>query len=260
MNAHAPLAGIGVLVTRPREQAERLFTRIRALGGEPWWLPALEIGPPTDPAALGHVLDSLAAYDLLVFVSPTAVAQGWPAIQAHGGLPAGARVAAVGQGTARELVRLGVQGVLAPADRADSEALLELPELASVQGWKVAIFRGEGGRTLLAEALAARGARVEHAVCYRRARARIDPAPVLAAWRAGRIHAVTVFSRESLDALIELLPPEARPWLFATPLFVPHPRIAGHARALGARRVIVTPPAEEGVLQALVEHLPHVHT
>ncbi len=39
-----------------------------------------------------------------------------------------------------------------------------------------------------------------------------------------------------------------------TPLFVPHPRIAELARELGLARVIVTEPADEGLMRALEEH------
>lgn len=259
MNARAPLAGVGVLVTRPREQSERFMARVVELGGRAWWLPTLEIGPPADRAALDAVLAGLAACDWAIFISPTAVAWSWPAIEAHGGLPARLRVAAVGRGSARELLARGVAEVLAPAgERSDSESLLALPDLSDLAGQRVVIFRGEGGRELLAEALAARGARVGHAVCYRRARPQADAGPVLAALERGEIGAVTVFSRESLDGLGALLGEAGIARLRRIPLFAPHPRIAEHARSMGILQTIATPSGEEGVLTALVEHFAHV--
>lgn len=254
-----PLAGVGVLVTRPREQAQRFMARIVELGGEPWCLPALEIRPPADESAFLRVVGELDSAHWAVFISPTAVDRAWPAIAERGGLPARLRVAAVGQGSARELAARGVPDVLAPVGSSDSESLLALPEFQDMAGKRVVIFRGEGGRELLAETLAARGAEVRAAVCYRRVAPEADPAPVLAAWRAGRIHAVTVFSRDSLDGLAGLLGEEGRALLRSTPLFAPHPRIAEHARALGILGAIATPPGEEGVLNALVEHVAHVH-
>lgn len=256
--AAAPLQGLGILVTRPRSQAERLMAEIVRLGGTAWWLPGLEIAPPADPAALDRALDALPQCQWAIFVSPTAVAQAWPAITARGGLPAGLRLAAVGRGTARELAERGVSDVLAPSDQADSEALLAMPALAAVEGLKVILFRGEGGRTLLADTLTARGAQVIHAVCYRRVRPEADTGAVLEAWRAGRIAAVTVFSRDSLDGLIEQLGAEGQALLRQTPLFVPHPRIAAHARALGWTQVFVSAAGEAGVLAALQEFAAHV--
>ena len=56
------------------------------------------------------------------------------------------------------LAERGVPGCIAPTERFDSESLLELPELAAdrVKGKRVAIFRGDGGRELLAENVARR--------------------------------------------------------------------------------------------------------
>lgn len=254
----APLQGLGVLVTRPRGQAERLMTEIVRLGGVAWWLPGLEIAPPADPAALERALKVLPQCQWAIFVSPTAVARAWPAITARGGMPPGIRLAAVGRGTARELAERGAADVLAPTDQADSEALLAMPALAQVAGLKVILFRGEGGRMLLADALTARGAQVIHAVCYRRVRPKTDIGAVLEAWRAGRIAATTVFSRDSLDGLIKQLGAEGQALLRHTPLFVPHPRIAAHARALGCTQVFVTAAGEAGVLAALQEFAAHV--
>jgi uroporphyrinogen-III synthase len=261
MNPPPPLAGIGVLVTRPRDQAERFMSRIAELGGQSWWLPTLEIRPPDNPAALDQALAALTSRDWAIFISPTAVARAWPAIEARGGLPAGLRVAAVGQGSARELAARGVADVLAPAgDRSDSESLLALAELRELAGKRVVIFRGEGGRELLADSLAARGALVSHAVCYRRARPEADAGPIRSALERGLIRAVTVFSRESLDGLRVLLGEDGMDRLSRIPLFAPHARIVEHARSVGILQAIATPPGEEGVLIALVEHFSHVRT
>ena len=74
------------------------------------------------------------------------------------------------------------------------------------QGKRVVVFRGDGGRELLADELTARGALVEYATCYRRARPGLDPAPLLAAWAARRVsHAVTVTSSEGLRNLCEMV-------------------------------------------------------
>ena len=82
-----------------------------------------------------------------------------------------------------------------PDTRFDSEGLLALPELNAVAGRRVVIFRGEEGRRLLAQTLAARGAQVHEVVCYRR-RTAVDQAPRLVAWlAAGAIAVLTATSR-----------------------------------------------------------------
>ncbi len=248
-----PLAGIGVLVTRPVEQAARMMAQLQALGAQPFLFPALAILPTVQREALDAVLRQVERYDLHLFVSPTAVQFGLAA------LPYDAvthlRAAAIGKGTAAALRAAGCTHVLAPESGADSEHLLALPAFAALTGRRVLIFRGEGGRELIADTLRARGAEVDYAECYRRACPQADPAPLLQALAQQRIQAITAFSSETLDNLLALA--EASGSARALPLFVPHARIAQHARALNFTQAIVTAPGEDGVLAGLVEYFGH---
>lgn len=88
-------------------------------------------------------------------------------IRARRQLPASLRIAAIGKGSAKVLAQYGVQNVITPKQKFDSEALLELPELQAITGKRIVIFRGDGGRELLDDELARRGARYEYAECYR---------------------------------------------------------------------------------------------
>ena len=252
-HAAGPLAGRTIVVTRPLAQAGPLAEAIAAAGGEPLIFPLLEISPAADPAPLAAAVASLAQYAVAIFISPNAVDYSLPAILAHGGWPAGLVPAAVGQGTVRALAAFGITGCVAPAERFDSEALLALPELqaARVAGRRLALFRGDGGRELLAETLRQRGAQVDCVTCYRRSGPADGVQPLLAAWRAGRLDALTVSSSEGLRYLADLLDVEGREFLVRTPLFVPHARIAESARALGLSNIILTDAADAGILAGL---------
>ncbi len=250
-----PLSGLGVLVTRPAGQAERLQARLRELGAHPVLFPTLAILPPADTATLARRLAELPDYDLAIFISPTAVQYGLAGIPSW---PVGLRAAGIGQGTAAALHAAGIKQVLAPSAGGDSEHLLALADLADMVGQRVLIFRGEGGRELLAETLTARGAAVEYAECYRRGLPVADSVPLLTIWRQGGIQAVTVLSSQGLDNLFALLGEGNANLVRSTPLFAPHPRIAAHARGLGVSSVIATGPGEEGLLQGLVEYFAHV--
>jgi uroporphyrinogen-III synthase len=253
MNPTGPLAGKTIVVTRPQAQAGPLAAAIAAQGGEPLIFPLLEIGPAVDPQTLADAVAQLADYALAVFISPNAVDYALPAILAHGPWPTGLQTAAVGQGTVKALAAHGIAGCVAPRERFDSEALLELPELAAgqVAGKRVAIFRGDGGRELLAETLRARGAEVDCITCYRRSGPADGVAPLLAAWRAGKLAALTVSSSEGLRYLVDLLDAEGRAWLQKTPVFVPHARIAKNAQALGLSNIILTDAADAGIVAGL---------
>lgn len=235
-----PLSGRGIVVTRPREHALALAERIRAAGADPILFPTIEILPPENAAAVTSLIARLDGFQLAIFVSPTAVMRGHAMVVASRKWPENLRVAAVGNGTASALEERGFHSVIAPSGEADSEALAELPELQDLKGRSVVIFRGQGGREWLRRRLEAQGARVEYAECYRRARPGVDAGRLLARWQSGGIEAVSITSVEGLANLFEMLGPTGRGYLRATPVFVPHPRIAVAARKLQVREVVVT--------------------
>lgn len=241
-----PLERRGIVVTRPAAQAKHLAALIERAGGRPLVFPAIEIEELAE-----RPLPPLERFDLAIFVSPTAVDCAFRRVRAW---PKGLRYAAIGRGTARELGRRGVAEVLAPERGADSEALLALAALREVKDKRVVIFRGEGGRELLGETLAARGAQVEYVECYRRVLPRADCGPLLAAWADGQIDAVVVSSAQGLQNLLALLGDAGRPQLLATPLFVPHERVAEQARAQGAREVVVAGPGDDEMSAQLVAY------
>jgi uroporphyrinogen-III synthase len=253
--ANKALAGRGIVVTRPREQAGRLAALLEAAGARALVYPAIEIADAADPAPAQRILERLGEFDLAVFVSPTAVERAFRLVRAW---PRGLRAAAVGQGSARTLERSGVRQVLAPVEGADSESLLALPELARVDGKRIVVFRGEGGRELLGETLRSRGAAVEYAEVYRRAAPRLDLAPLLGEWRGGGVHAVTISSSAGLRNFLGLLEgaggDAAAAALRATPLFAGHERVAAEARRLGVKEVLVAGTGDEEMRDRLVAY------
>lgn len=238
------LQGRAILVTRPRSQAQRLARLIEAAGGRAELFPAIEIADVPPPAALARLHE----FDLAIFVSPTAVAKAMPQVRAW---PPALRVAAVGSGTRRELAKHGIADVIAPASGADSEALLATPQLGAhlgdLAGKRIAILRGDGGRALLADTFVERGAQVEYITCYRR----LAPRPPAHGWKPGELAAVTVSSSQGLDNLFEVLDREL---LRATPMFVPHVRIAERARGLAVREVVLAGHSDEEMLDRLVAY------
>lgn len=220
----------GVLVTRPAGQAVALGAGLRAAGFTPLYLPTLAI-ECTDTASACAALRAALPCDLAIFISANAVRHALPVIAAAAGLPTGCQVAAVGPASARALEAAGFSNVLMPATRFDSEGLLALPQMQHVAGRRVVIFRGEGGRTLLADTLAARGADVRAVACYRRVAAG-DPAPLDTWLTHNAIAALTATSRASLDGLLTLAGPAAAQ-LKTLPLVVLSMALAQHARHAG---------------------------
>ena len=249
MSAPCDLAGRGVLVTRPATQAEALCTLIEQAGGRPVPFPVLEIAPVADPGPAHDLL--VEHWDLMVFISRNAVHQALGLTAGDGSWPGVGLLAAVGQATATALAEAGRAPDLVPAERFDSESLLALPGLADMRGRRVLIVRGEGGRALLGEALAGRGAAVHYAEVYRRLRPDLDPADLLRRW-SGEVHMVTATSDEVLLNLQLILGEPGLALLHDTPLVVISERGAATARGLGFQRVVVAGRAAD---QAIVEAL-----
>jgi len=245
------------VVTRPKGQTGGLSALIRQAGGDALEIPALEIRDLADLAPFFAVADRLESFDCAIFVSRNAVRKALTLLDARRGgrpWPAHLRVATVGGGSREELAARGFSRVVAPAAQSDSEALLALPEFADVGGKRIAIFRGEGGRAFLGEALAARGALVEHAPCYRRTLPAAGGALLAAAWEGGKVDAVMVSSAQGLANLLEMLGGEGPQRLAGAALFVPHPRVAGAAARHGLERAIVAGPGDAEMAAALVAY------
>jgi uroporphyrinogen-III synthase len=244
-----PLAGRGILVTRPARQAGGIAQRIAVLGGTPVIFPAIVILPPDDPAPLARAQASLASYDVAIFVSANAVEYGAPDPARW---PAALVAIAPGPGTAEALAAVGIGPARIPLTTFDSAGMLVLPELTGVRGKRVVIFRGDVGREELGEALRARGATVDFVPCYRRAKPQSGATGLHEAFRDGRVDAVTITSSEGLDNLWALADATLRNAWRGCPTFVPHPRIADHARAMGLA-VIETAGGDAGLLAGLLE-------
>ena len=254
------LAGKRILVTRPSGQADGLSALIRAAGGESLEVPAIEIRDLSDLASFHAVAERLDSFDFAIFVSRNAVRKALELLRARRGgkaWPAHLRVAAIGSGSRAELEARGFAGVIAPSAlsaRSDSEALLLLPELSKLTGKRIVIFRGDGGRKLLGDTLAARGASVEYAACYRRVLPDGGAAQLASAWAGGPVHAVTVSSSEGLANLLEMLGGGGTDRLRSAALFVPHPRVADDAVRRGLGRAIVAGPGNAEMAAALVAY------
>ena len=243
------LGGARVLVTRPARQAAGFAHRIAECGGEPVVFPAIVILPPADAGALERAHADLARYDYAVFVSANAVEYGAPP---SGAWPERLIPMAPGPGTANALAAIGVAGTRIPATSLDTEGLLALPELAAMQGKRVLIFRGEGGRELLGDTLIERGANVDYVTCYRRAPPGDAGDALAGIFSEPGIDAVTVTSSEGLANLWDVANPATRAAWSRCPTFAPHPRIAARAEELGLIAV-ATAGGDAGLLAGLLK-------
>ena len=221
-----------MLVTRPQEQAAALCRLLAAEGATAFRLPAIEIVPSADRHELKSRLGAIESFDLVIFVSANAVRFGAALL---GTEHAGA-LAAVGPATHQALRAAGFRVSVVPERGFDSESLLAHPALLSVQNRRVLLIKGSGGRDLLADELAKRGAALQIAEVYQRRRAAPSAADLGLLERefaAGAIHVITATSLEVGESLLALASPALRAAWDRVHWLVPSERVAAGLRQQG---------------------------
>jgi len=253
MNSSNDLHGMTVLLTRPARQSEGIAAAIERSGGRVCQLPLIKIEPINDPQdleILKQKILNLDRYSKAIFISTNAAEQGlqwidqyWPQ------LPADLEAFAVGPGTAALLSRLSWP-VSCSERGVTSEDLLALPALNQVQGERIALFRGKGGRELLAETLRQRGADVDYLELYRRQTPDYTTDAVDELIHRDAIGAIVVTSAQILDVLLHLLSDNNE--IKTLPVIVPSQRVFEQARNAGFTRVLNAGAAnDEAVIAAL---------
>lgn len=246
----------GIAITRPIDQAKKLSLLISNHGGVPISFPLIDIAPLQDYNMFDRVVNALETYDWAIFISSNAVQNGMPRIlDKFGHLPPQLKFAAIGPVTAEELRQMGVAQVLTPQHRFDSESLLSLPEMQAVQGKRVMIVRGIGGRDVLADALKARGAHVTFAECYQRVSPQRDCTLLEQLWRNQQCHAIVVTSSEAMRYLLAMTHNGSDHWLRNLLICVNHARIAEEAEAVGLQVTIADAPGDDAMLACLQQAL-----
>ena len=201
-----PLSGSGIVITRPKDQAQTLSQSIQAAGGEAFYFPLIEITGLDDYSTFEQTIAQLDQFDWVIFISSNAVQNAMPRIAKFWpSLPPTCRFAAIGPVTAEALKEAGVAQVLTPQNRFDSESLLALETMQHMQGKKVLIVRGVGGRELLAKTLEARGAEVQFAECYQRINPQNNLDFLLSLARKNACHAIVITSSEAMQHYLTML-------------------------------------------------------
>jgi uroporphyrinogen-III synthase len=226
------LAGCTVVITRPAGTGSSLARRVRTLGGTPLLLPGLSLRAVSDVDAARAQWQQAQRDDLLIFTSPAAVRYA----TALAALDTRAVVVATGQGTSRALLRHGVDAQV-PTTRQDSEGVLALPALQSLQGRRVALITAPDGRGLLQEQLAKRGATVREVHVYTRGAPRLNRRHIDAVMQLPSTACVLISSADAMRHLLTFLPVAARDRLRRAVAVVSSDRIAELARLDGFSRV-----------------------
>ena len=202
------LAGRTVAVTRAEQQlgaARRLF---EAAGARVVDLPALVVGPPDDWRPLDDALAELTEFHWILFSSANGVEAVQQRLGRRGGSlahrPPGVKIAAVGRKTAALLEQFGAAADFVPPDFIAESLVENFP----VSGWgqRLLLPRVQsGGRTVLADAFAAAGARVVEVAAYETRCPDAMPSTTVQALDQGSVEAITFSSGKTVSHTARLL-------------------------------------------------------
>jgi len=205
-----PLFGKRIVVTRAREQASDLVEALTDLGARCFEYPTIRIAPPEDFAPLDAALETLKEYDWLVFTSVNGVSAFFERlfllgkdVRALGHL----KTAVIGPATQNRLRDFGIRSDLLP-ENYRAESVVSAFSQMSLARKRVLLARAKEARTVLPDALKARGAVVDDLAVYRTEAAGETAASVLALLSEKRVDLVTFTSSSTVKHFKALLPPD----------------------------------------------------
>jgi len=224
------MMGLKVLVTRPKEQGERLAEHLSSKGFSPILAPMIELtelGEDHLDAQLNS-LNRLQDMDAVIAISANAFNFALRLFDtAQIPIPKQLDWYAIGTATA-DRMRLYDLNPILPVSRFDTEGLLALPNFLEVNNKKFLLLAGVGGRKKLESVLRERGALVERLELYRRTAISDHCLDV-----CELPDAIIAMSGETVESLRNcLVNSDLDPWL-GQPLFVPSARTGELALSFG---------------------------
>lgn len=247
-----------ILVTRPKGKGESLVAKLEALSLKVHYQSVIDIAPGPDLDLLPKSFEHNRV-DILIFVSTFAADYFISALK-DPSIVNNSRtlLLAVGRSTAKRLQCWCNKAVLSP-ELETSEGLLKLPQLQAdaVEGKKIVIVRGVGGRELLSEQLKSRKAKINYWQLYQRVVVKPQQQNWYDLWRSQQIDCIIVTSVAILSAIFDNLPPSAHIWLTTCRWVVASSRIAEKAQQLGIASQLITDAqgATDEALTAAVKRL-----
>ncbi|ARQ69370.1 uroporphyrinogen-III synthase [Streptomyces marincola] len=205
-----PLFGWKVLVPRTKEQAASLSDQLRSYGAVPSEVPTIAVEPPRTPQQMDRAVKGLVTgrYEWIAFTSVNAVRAIREKFEEYGldaRAFAGIKVAAVGEQTARALLRFGVRPDLVPSGEQSAAGLLEDwppydPVFDPID--RVFLPRADIATETLVAGLVELGWEVDDVTAYRTVRASPPPAATREAIKGGGFDAVLFTSSSTVRNLV----------------------------------------------------------
>ncbi len=240
--------GWRILVPRGGPWGDGVAASLRAQGAVPVVAPLINFAPTTDQAALDLALEKLAAgeYDWLTITSATTV----DVMFAHRAVvPAGTKIAAVGETTAAALQAVGYEVALVPDQDNSAEGMAEQLISLEPEPRRILTLRSEIAKPVLTRSLLKAGHHVDSVVAYRTVGVPVTDR-IMRDVQNGRINAILITSGSVAEQVREQFPEIPDETLLAAI----GPRTAKDARKAGLPISVV---ADRQTVDALIDAVSH---
>jgi uroporphyrinogen III methyltransferase / synthase len=208
------LSGKTVVITRAKAQASELVHELERLGARVVEFPTIKTVPLESYQKVDYSMERIDAamakglihYEWIIFTSTNSVRFFLGRIVATGrsiNVLAGAKIAAVGPGTAKKLEEAGLRVDLVPQDN-KAEGLVQAFSLLNISAKRILVPRAESARDILPDGLTRMGGIVEIVPCYRTVADEAGVANVKAALERG-VDVITFTSGSTVQNFLGLL-------------------------------------------------------
>ena len=241
-----PLWGRSIVLTRPGRSNDRLAAALEELGADVRVIPAIDIGPPRDPARLSGSLGRLDSYDWLVVTSAhgaAAVLDGLDDIRQLGSV----KVAVVGKGTASRFRAVGLHPDLVAAPSTAAGLIEQFPHADEHLRRSVLWVRGDLAPQVIPEGLSARGWTVDAVDGYSNTQRSI----VAERTRITSADVLVLASPSAFVSLIEQLGPDDLP----DRLIAIGPTTEAAIAQAGRTSTVAAEPTTPGLVDAVIRSL-----
>jgi uroporphyrinogen III methyltransferase / synthase len=241
-------------VTRSREQASRLVDEIENLDGEVIEFPTIKISEPQDYEPVDKALNNLTNYKWLVFTSVNGVTAFFNRLKTKKidiRNLWGAKICAVGEATAAELGKSGLNADYVPGSYTTADLAKGLQELVK-PGEKVLLARADIASKELTESLRNNNIDFDDLIVYRTLLESSDREEVLGLLNEDKIDFITFTSSSTVRNFVSLIGSENIYKLSAAKVVCIGPVTMDTAKELG---INVTAMADIYTIDGLVNKL-----
>ncbi len=231
-----PLMGKTIVVTRARAQASEMIKLLSDLGAKCLECPSIKIVPPEDWEPLDMAIESLPAYDWIIFTSVNGVKFFFERLfTKNKDVRALSKIstAAIGPATSKKLLNFGLKSDIVP-ESYRAESVIEAFKNENIKGKRILLPRAKEARPVLAVELAKMGAEIDEVAVYCTEKVYDHADVLLKQLEEGKIDLITFTSSSTATNFKTLLPSEKfEAFIKGVTIASIGPITTGTARSLG---------------------------